>query len=119
MASVANFQTRFTEFCDIDDDRVQLFLDDAALFMGEPTRWGKVFDVAHQYHAAHLLVVSIATESGETGILAPTSHQEVDDVVIKNAIGASQPTFDDLLSTSYGKRYWTYRKMRFAGPIGV
>ena len=119
MASVADFQLRFPEFCDIDDDRVQMFLDDVALIMGTPSRWLSFYDVAQQYYAAHFLSVATHTESGDNGILAPVKKQEVDDVVIESAIGDIEPTFDELYSTAYGKRIIFYRKLCFTGPRGV
>ena len=119
MASVAQFQERFPEFCDVNDTRVQMFLDDAALLMKSPDKWLSFYDVAHSYHAAHFLVVAEATEMGDSGILAPVKEQEVDDVVIKNAIGDVEVTFDDLYSTSYGKRYVSYRRIITAGIYGV
>lgn len=119
MASVADFQTRFEEFCEVDDDKVQMFLDDVALIMGSPARWLSFYDVAHQYYTAHFLTVSLHTESGDSGILAPVKKQEVDDVVIEQAIGDIEPTFDELNSTSYGKRVLFYRKICFTGMYGV
>jgi len=38
MASVIDFTDRFPEFCNVDEERVQLFLDDAALLMGSVER---------------------------------------------------------------------------------
>ena len=119
MATVVEFQARFPEFCDEKNERVQLFLDDAALAMGSASRWLVFYDVAQQYYAAHLLVAALATESGDSGILAPVSHQEVDDVVIKSAVNSVEATLEDLYSTSYGKRYISYRRKVFAGIYGV
>lgn len=119
MASVADFQNRFEEFCEVDDDKVQMFLDDVALIMGSPARWLKFYDVAQQCYAAHFLSVSESTESGDSGITAPIKKQEVDDVVIESAIESIQPTFDELLSTAYGKRVLFYRKICFTGMRGV
>ena len=119
MASVVDFQTRFLEFSDTENTRVQMFLDDATLVMGSESRWLGFYDVAQLYYTAHLMVVAEATEFGDSGILAPVKHQEVDDVVIKNAISDVSPTLDDLYSTSYGKRYVSYRRKVFAGIYGV
>ena len=119
MASVTSFQTRFPEFTDNEDDQIQLFLDDAALLMGSQARWLSFYDVAHEYYAAHLLAVSEHTETGDSGILAPAKRQEVDDVVIENAISPIEASFDDLFSTAYGKRYNQYRRICFAGVYGV
>jgi len=119
MASVTDFKTRFPEFASVADARIQLFLDDAALLMSSPGKWRDFYDIAHQYYAAHFLVAAQFTERGDSGILAPVNHKEVDDVVIKKAIGESLPRTDELLSTSYGKRYWNYRKICLVGPRGV
>ena len=119
MTSVVEFQDRFPEFCEIDNGRVQLFLNDATLLMGSESRWLGFYDVAQAYYTAHLIVVAQATEAGDSGILAPVKHQEVDDVVIKNAISDVSPTLDDLYSTSYGKRYVSYRRKVFSGIYGV
>tara|TARA_R110000851_G_scaffold51444_2_gene122136 strand:- start:488 stop:847 length:360 start_codon:yes stop_codon:yes gene_type:complete len=119
MASVLQFQTRFPEFCEEDDDRVQMFLDDAALNMSSKEKWIDWYDVAHQYLAAHFLVAGLATESGDYGVLAPLKKQEVDDVVIEQAVESVSASMDDLYSTAYGKRYITYRKRVLAGPRGV
>jgi hypothetical protein len=119
MASVIDFQNRFPEFCDVSDGRVQLFLEDAALNMKGPEKWLEFYDIAQSYYAAHFLVAADNTESGDAGILAPVKHQEVDDVVIKNAIGDIKPTADDLYSTSYGKRYVSYRRKCMPLILGV
>ena len=119
MATVLQFQARFPEFCGVGDDRVQLFLDDAALLMADVPKWGDYYDVAHSYYAAHFLVVGQATESGDYGVLAPVKKQEVDDVIIEQAVSAVSATADDLYSTSYGKRYVNYRRLAIPLIIGV
>ena len=119
MATVVDFQDRFPEFTDITDSRVQMFLDDASLLMASPTRWLDFYDVALCYHAAHLLYVATLTATGDGGVLAPVKKQEVDDVVIEQAVGNVKPTAEDLLSTAYGKRYYQYRRLCFAGMYGV
>jgi hypothetical protein len=119
MATVADFQDRFPEFCEEEDPRVQLFLDDAALLMNSQEKWLDFYDVAHQYLAAHLLTLASSTETGDSGILAPIKRQEVDDVVIEQAIDSVKVSKDDLYSTSYGKSYIRYQRIVFAGIYGV
>lgn len=112
--SVATFHKRFPEFCEELDERIQMFLDDAALFIGDESYWnnhGDFYEPALLYYAAHLLAVGLHTESGDTGSLAPVRKQEVDDVIIEQAVSAVSPTTDDLYSTSYGKRYVNYRRL--------
>lgn len=119
MAIVADFRTRFPEFANVVDARIQMFMDDAALLMESPERWLSFYDVAHVYYAAHMLVVGTTQELGDTGILSPVRKQEVDDVMIEQAIADVTAIQDELLSTSYGKRFWGYRKICFTGIIGV
>ena len=119
MATVVDFNARFPEFGAVADATIQLYLDDAALIMHSPEKWLSFYDVAHVYRAAHMLAVSQHSATGDVTPLAPISHQEVDDVVIKNAVSAVAPTFDELASTSYGKRFMFYRKLCLTGPRGV
>ncbi len=119
MAGVAYFKDRFPEFKDVEAVRLEMFLSDAALIMSSSPKWLDFYDVAHAYHTAHLLVVGMYSESGDSGTIAPLKHQEVDDVVIKNAVSDISPKADDLYSTSYGKRYISYRRRCFIGLVGV
>lgn len=119
MATSADFYCRFPEFCDVPEGRAQLFLDDAALLMADPERWLVFYDVAHAYFAAHMLVVAMNTEAGDFNSLAPIKRQEVDDVIIQNAIGDMPYTADELNATSYGKRFIYYRRIVFVGIYGV
>jgi len=119
MADVASFLTRFPEFSEEEDDRIQMFLDDAALLMHHPVKWLDFYDVAQLYLSAHYLSVANFSESGDNGVIAPISHQEVDDVVIKQAVSSMSATADELLGTSYGKRFLNYRMIITAGPVGT
>lgn len=119
MASVADFKIRFPEYVNHDDARIQLFLDDAALRMKSPDKWLEFYDVAHAYLAAHLLFTGEQTLLGDGAVAGPISHQEVDDVVIKQALADVRVDMDELFSTSYGKRYWHYRRLCLIGPRGV
>ena len=119
MATLEDFRNRFPEFIDVPENRINLFLGDAELLMADPVRWLSFYDVAHAYHAAHLVYVGLHTQSGDGSVMAPVKRQEVDDVIIEQAIGAVTPTADDLLSSAYGKRYDMYRKICFAGIMGV
>ena len=119
MASVKEFKNRFPEFCENEDPRVQLFLDDAALLMKGPERWLDFYEVAHAYHAAHLLALAELSETGDSGPVSPIKKQEVDDVVIESAIAPIQPTLEDYYSTTYGKQYIKYRRICFAGIVGA
>lgn len=119
MASAADFKIRFPEYVTQDDARVQLFLDDAALRMESADKWLDFYDVAQLYLAAHLLYSAEQTLSGDGSVPAPVSHQEVDDVVIKQAIADVEISIDELYTSAYGKRYIYYRKLCLVGPRGV
>lgn len=115
------FTQRFPEFAggQYSLSRVQMFIDDAALIMADEEKWLGYYHVAQAYYVAHLLTIANKTVAGDTGVTAPVALQEVDNVVIQQAITPVEATADELLSTSYGKRYWQYRRMVFAGPYGV
>ena len=119
MASVADFQARFPEYEEVLEPRIQLFLDDAALLMKSPQKWGSFYDVALLYFAAHLLAVGEHTEAGDVTAMGPVKQQEVDDVLIVSAVRDVEPSASEFLSTAYGKRYLYYRKIMFSGPIGI
>jgi hypothetical protein len=119
MTSVADFQTRFPEFTMVNVERIQLFLDDAALIMSSKPKWLEFYDIALQYYAAHFLVCAEATESGDTTALAPVKKKEVDDVIIERALTSVSPSHDDVYSTAYGKRYASYRRIVTVGMRGV
>lgn len=119
MATTQQFYTRFPEFETIDEDRVQMFMDDAALLMSEPSRWLDFYDIAHQYHSAHLLVAAESSEMGDVSGLQPVSEREVDDVRVKYAVSDIPVNSEDIYSSTYGRRYASYRDIVFTGPIGV
>jgi hypothetical protein len=119
MAALDDFNERFPEFQDVSNTRKQMFIDDATLLMASPTRWLDFYDVALCYHAAHLLFVGMHTEQGDGTVLGPIKKQEVDDVIIEQAVNGASPSAEDLHSTAYGKRYYSYRKICFVGLYGV
>jgi len=119
MALLVEFRTRFPEFAAEADARVQLFLDDAEFYMSDPDKWLGYYDRAHVYYAAHLLTLATATLMGDTTPMAPVKKQEVDDVIVEQAIADVKATDDMLLSTSYGKHYWQLRRVITVGIYGV
>lgn len=119
MSSVEDFKKRFPEFAENEDERIQMFLDDAALIMSSEPKWLGFYSIARLYYAAHFMVVSEHTESGDSSALSPVKKQEVDDVLIESAISDVEPSYDELVSTSYGKRVMFYRKICFTGMYGI
>jgi hypothetical protein len=121
MSTSADFYSRFPEFCDVPEDRVDMFLSDAALLMLDPSdgRWLDFYDIAQLYFAAHMLQLGQDSESGDAGTSGPVKKQEVDDVMIEFAVSNLDPKENSLYSTSYGKQYIYYRRICFNGIYGV
>lgn len=115
MATPADIKVRFPEFTDVLDARIQLFIDDAELLMASPVRWLTYYEVALAYHTAHLLYVALNSEQGDGGIIAPIKKQEVDDVIIEQAVSPMKADALDFNSTTYGKRYYSYVRICFMG----
>lgn len=116
----ADFIVRFPEFATVTQARIELFISDAAGYMGTAEeRWLTFYNVAQEYLTAHLLVAAQATAAGDTGGLFPVKKQEVDDVTVEFAVADVSATAEDLNSTSYGKRYVGYRRICFAGIRGA
>lgn len=114
----ATFKVRFPEFSGENDARIQLFLDDAALLMGSEARWcSGLYNVAQCYYAAHLLALAQLSADGDSGVVGPVSKQEVDDVIIEQAVSAASAGEGTLGTTTYGKQYLQYRKVCFGAYI--
>jgi hypothetical protein len=67
MVTIAEFRERFLDFSDsgaYPDSRIQLFLDDSSLLIGD--NWGTCKDLGIMYLTAHYLVISNAENSGIT-----------------------------------------------------
>jgi len=121
MATLADFNKRFPEFCNVDEARLQMFIDDATCFIATPDHWFDVciYEKALLYLTAHLLIVGEFTARGDASTRFPIRRKEVDDVVIESAVSNVKPSADDLYSTSYGKQFMRYRHMAFTGIYGV
>ena len=119
---VATFRVRFPEFAsdsEFPDARVQLFLDDATLYMGtDEGRWGVKYDIAQANLAAHLLTLGTNSEAGD-------SSSQSGSITSKSAGGVSvsmsTPTLsrseiDSYLATTvYGQQYMNIRNLCFPG----
>lgn len=122
MISVTDFRTRYPEFSDVvlyTDLRIQMFIDEAVIWMAEKDKWLDWYLLAQFPLVAHLLVSASASESGDSNALFPVNFQEVDDVIIKTAVGNANPTSDNFHSTIYGQAYYRYLRMTFTGVYGV
>lgn len=124
-ADIATFRLRFPEFEDetlYPDPRIQLFLDDAIITMGDnETRWNNRYNLAQSYLAAHLLSMGTNTEAGagesSSGIIASKSAGGVS-VSFSSTNQADKSDMDAwLLSTAYGQQYLLLRNSIFVGVM--
>lgn len=121
---VATFRVRFPEFADdteYPDARIQLFLDDAACYIGsDESRWCSKYDLAQAYLAAHLLTVGTNTEIGSSASTAgPISSKTVGGVSVTRAVNAKDRSDADEFysSTSYGQQFLIIRNSCFVGVL--
>lgn len=120
---VPTFRLRFPEFSDnveYTDERIQLFLDDAAnCYMGtDENHWCAKYDYAQSYLAAHLLVAGGATESGDSSnTVGPISSKVAGGVSVSRAVTTKDrsDTDDFYLKTSYGQQFKNIRDQCFVG----
>lgn len=109
----ALFKVRFPEFDTVADDRIQLFLDDAALVMDAGV-WGDVYDLGQSYLAAHYLALANKSAGGSSGsVSGPIASRSVDGVSVSYAGSPSASTSANAgyySTTSYGQRYMTLLK---------
>jgi|AntRauTorckE6833_2_1112554.scaffolds.fasta_scaffold154254_2 hypothetical protein len=109
------FKTRFPEFFETDDERVQLFIGDAVAELSE-SAWGTRYDVGICYLAAHLLAIGIATELGDPSGLSPLASGGADGLSASFAKSAYTNTSQEYWqSTSYGKEFMRLKRTLFAG----
>jgi len=105
MTPLQKFHLRFPEFNDMSYDRIQLFLDDALLYINT-TFWGEKAEVGQFYLAAHLLSCGEATNEGQiNGVSNLTSHSADGASVSFGSIVAK--TVSDIFyqTTKYGQHY--------------
>jgi hypothetical protein len=117
------FKDRYPEFTSIDDSRIQLFLDDAALEL-DSSLWGNWYDRGLAALAAHFLSLSIKAGSagGSAGSVGPVASRSVGDVSVSFGMysGGAAGTSDDFYkSTVYGQDYLRLMKLVGIGIVAV
>lgn len=119
---VATFRVRFPEFADVatyPDVRIELFLDDATLYMGtDENRWRGKYDIAQANLAAHLLTLGTNSEAGDSSSQSGsiTSKSAGGVSVSMSAPTLSRSEIDSYLSTTiYGQQYINFRNLCFSG----
>ena len=122
MITTASLRLRYPEFADttmFPDARIQLFIDDAVIYMSDENRWLDFYELAQSALVGHFLAVALASESGDSSSMFPISKQDVDDVIIESAVSAAKPNSSNLSTTTYGQVYQNFLRMTFTGMYGV
>lgn len=122
---IATFRLRFPEFEDetlFSDARIQLFLDDSVVFMGDnEARWNSKYNLAQSYLTAHLLSIGTNTEAGASQSSSGTIASKSAGGVSVSFSGTNQADKSDedawLLSTAYGQQYLLLRNSVFVGVL--
>lgn len=123
LPTAADFKIRYPEFVDVDDSRIEFFLDEAALEVSEP-RWAAWFTKGVSALAAHLLKISLTIndDDGDGSIdeLAPVVSRAVGDVAITRGPYLSTNAGADYWNlTSYGREYIRLKRIVGIGAVAV
>ena len=111
------FKTRFPEFEEQDNTRIQLFLDDASTQISE-TKFGTSYDTAIAYLTAHYISLSEKTKNGSSGSVGAVASKSVEGVSVSyNQATANNQSESYYLSTSYGQRYLEIKSQIAVGNI--
>ena len=121
-ANLKTFTAMFPELCIVDDNIVQVWIDEANDFL-DPAAWGKCFDRACLYFAAHELALSqqrtaAASSTGSIGggVIQSAS---ADGISVSYAVPnfSTQGTIDEsqFSKTPYGLKYLQLRDACLGG----
>ena len=117
MVTPADIKTRFPEFVDVDDNRIQLFIDDATATATVNTKCPNS-DLMIAYLTAHLLTLGTQTEAGDTTPIQTIASESVGDVSRSFGGTTSASSNDNFYTgTAYGMRYLDLRKNCIGRPL--
>ncbi len=117
----ADFKVRFPEFGETDDSRIQFWLNDAQLEVGE-SAWGDLYEKGVMLLAAHFLSLDqINQDEDESGgITGNVTSRSVGDVSVSFAKSSSDSSSDDwYLQTNYGSEYLRLKKRVGMGIVAI
>ena len=128
-SSLETFKMMFPELCDVDDNIVTLWLTQADAYLCEQT-WGKCYESACLYLAAHDLALSkqrqasaSAAGGGAAGVVQSASADGLS-VSYSTPMFATQGSIDETqyAKTPYGQKYLQLRDTcigngRLAGSV--
>ncbi len=125
MINVGEVRARYPEFGAVDypDDRVQLAIDDATVFV-EESRYGKFYTQAVAALAAHFLVSNMSAiryaAGGSTSAPGSIKSESVGDVTVTYVEGSKAVVAGASYSdTPYGQRFEQIRRMVRIGVMVV
>lgn len=114
-ATAQQLQTKFTEFAQETEERIDVFLADA-LNEISPTEWGSDADNAQMLFASHLLCT--VGNSGGNQAVEPgaVKKEKIGEVATEYAVASPSPTSSEesvLKSTSYGREFLRIKRRIF------
>jgi hypothetical protein len=117
----SEFKIRFPQFTSETDERVQLFITDAAPFF-DVSRWGDFYAEGIANFVAHNLVVANSEEDAPTdevdgGVATTETFGRIS--TTRSSTSADAVAKDPVLSTRYGRRYAYLRRLVGMGGIMV
>ncbi len=107
------FKTRFPEFDDLEESRIEIFIGDAEDEL-EESAWGDRYDLAVYYLTAHLLALGQETLAGNPMGLSKITSASADGL----STGFGSYTFTSATdaywsSTSYGREFLRLKRITF------
>jgi hypothetical protein len=118
----ATFKIRFPEFDSVPDARVDLFIADALLKVGE-VPWGDLYEKGVFTLAAHYLQLSLNRQLGDTtggGSVNQVTSRSIGDVSVSfGASSSDSGTEDYYRSTQYGQEYWAMMQCVGQGMVAI
>lgn len=117
-----DFKIRFPEFEEIPDSRIQFWLDDAQLEVGE-SAWDDLYEKGVMLLSAHFLSIDQINQDDDEsggGVTGNVTSRSVGDVSVSFAKSSSDSSSDDwYLQTSYGTEYLRLKKRVGMGIVAI
>lgn len=118
----ADFKIRFPKFDEIPDSRIQFFLDDAALEVGEGA-WAELYEKGSMLLTAHMVQLDLNesdTDEDDSSDEGNVASKSIGDVSVSFTKATVDDTSDDwYLQTSYGADYLRLKKRIGMGLVVI
>ena len=121
MITPADLKIRYPEFADIDDPRIQFFIDDAILEL-DVNRWGDYYDKGLAALTAHFLINALKTQTvlGAATIVGNVSSRSVGSVSTSfNAPVADGSNTAYYQTSKYGQEYLRLLNIIGSGMVAI